>query len=110
MSPHPPAGTDLRAVGVITGWGEGLVALPADAALAAAGRSTVVLELPPPSGERFRRSTRECLLGIAAVQALLGAGGLTRADIAGADTALLYATAAGYGAANRAFIEAAATG
>jgi hypothetical protein len=106
----PRTGTDLRAVGVITGWGAGLAALPADAARAAAGRSTVALDVPPPPGERFRRSTRECLLGVTAVHALLAAGGLVREDIAGPDTALLYVTAAGYGAANRAFIEAAATG
>jgi acyl carrier protein len=110
MSPRLLRGTDLRAVGVITGWGEGLAALPADAARAAAGRSTVALDRPPPPGERFRRSTRECLLGVAAVQALLGVTGQAREDIAGSDTALLYATAAGYAASNRAFIEAAATG
>jgi 3-oxoacyl-[acyl-carrier-protein] synthase III len=110
MSGAAARGTALRAVGVITGWGEGLVALPADAARAAAGRSTVAIDRPTLPGERFRRATRECLLGVAAVQAMLDAAGLTREDIAGADTALIYVTAAAYGASNRAFIEAATTG
>ncbi len=104
------AGTTLRAVGLITGWGDWVAALPVDAARAAAGRSTVAIERPPLSGARFRRATRECLLGVAAVQATLDAAALTREDMAGGDTALVYVTAAGYGASNRAFIEAAATG
>ena len=35
MSGAALGGTDLRAVGVITGWGEGIAALPADAVSAA---------------------------------------------------------------------------
>ena len=110
MSGAALRGTDLRAVGVITGWGEGIAALPADAAGAAAGRSTLAIDRLPLPGERFRRATRECRLGVAAVQAMLDAAGMAREDIVGPDSALLYATAAGYGASNRAFIEAAATG
>ena len=109
MSEHADRGTDLRAVGVVTGWGQGLTALPADAARAAAGRSTIAIERPRLEGERFRRATRECVLGVAAVRALLGAAGCLPRDIAGTGTALLYVTAAGYGASNRAFVEAAAT-
>ena len=101
--------SDLRAVGVVTGWGEGLAALPADAARAATGRSTLVIERPALDKERFRRATRECVLGVKAVQLMLGEAGLQSADIAGAGTALLYVTAAGYGASNRAFAEAATT-
>jgi 3-oxoacyl-[acyl-carrier-protein] synthase III len=96
-------------VGLITGWGEGVGALPADAARASAGRSTVAIERPRLDGVRFRRATRECLLGVAAVRALLGASGQGPGDIAGETTALLHVTAAGYGASNRAFIEAAPT-
>jgi hypothetical protein len=103
-------GADLRAVGIITGWGEGIGALPTDAVSAAAGRSTLAIDRLPMPGERFRRATRECRLGVAAVQAMLDAAGMAREDIAGPGSALLYATAAGYGASNRAFIEAAATG
>lgn len=110
MSPQASAGVELRGVGVVTGWGEGVAALPADAARAADGRGTLAVERPPLAGERFRRATRECLLGVTAVQALLRATGLGREDVTGSDTALVYVTAAGYGASNRMFIEAATTG
>jgi hypothetical protein len=99
----------LPAVGVVTGWGEGLASLPADAARAAGARTTVPIERPPLDGERFRRATRECLIGVQAVHALLRRAGLLPADVAGSDTALIYVTAAGYGASNRAFVEAATT-
>src|SRR5260370_95799 len=69
-------GTDLRVVGVITGWGEGIAALPADAASAAAGRSTLAIDRLPMPGERFRRATRECRLGRAAGPAVLHAAAL----------------------------------
>ena len=102
------AGAHLRAVGVITGWGEGLGALPADATRASA-ESSVMIERPPIEGERFRRATRECRLGVAAVHALLAASGRAASQIAGGTTALVYVTAAAYGSSNRAFVEAAAT-
>ena len=101
---------DLRAVGVLTGWGDGVRALPPDAARAASGRSLLAIERPPLEGERFRRATRECLLGVAAVRALLDTTGLRPAEIAGEGTGLLYVTAAAYGASNRAFVEAATAG
>jgi 3-oxoacyl-[acyl-carrier-protein] synthase III len=44
-------------------------------------------------------------MGVDAVEALLEDGALARADIAGPDTALVYVTAAAYGASNRAFVE-----
>jgi hypothetical protein len=100
-------GADLEAVGVVTGWGEGLAALPADAAQAAGGRSVLAIERPPFDGDRFRRATRECLLGVAAVRAVLASAGRAPAEIAGAGTALVYITAGAYGASNRAFVEAA---
>jgi hypothetical protein len=103
-------GTELQAVGVVTGWGEGVGALPSDAARAAGGRSVLGIERPAFDGERFRRATRECLLGVAAVRAVLAMAGRLPRDIAGGSTALLYVTAAGYGASNRAFIEAAGAG
>jgi 3-oxoacyl-[acyl-carrier-protein] synthase III len=100
-------GVDLEAVGVITGWGEGLQALPGDARSASDGPSTRMIERPALSGERFRRVTRECLLGVAAVQAVLAKSGRSAGEIAGGATALVYATAAAYGSSNRAFVEAA---
>ena len=99
-------GTRVAGVGLLTGWGEGPGALPADAARAAGGRDVVALAPPAVGGERFRRATRECLLGIAAVEALLREAGLGREDIRGPATALVYATAAAYAASNVAFAEA----
>lgn len=100
----------VAAVGVLTGWGSGVAALPADAPAAARGRRVIPLPRPVLAGERFRRATRECLLGVAAVDAALEDGGLVRAAIAGPRTALIYATAGAYGAANRAFIDGAGGG
>jgi 3-oxoacyl-(acyl-carrier-protein) synthase len=99
----------LIAVGLLTGWGEGVGALPGDARQAAAGRDVVPAAAPGMDGERFRRATRECVLGVAAVHAMLRQAGLHPVDIAGEGTALIYVTAAAYGASNRAFIEAAST-
>ena len=98
------SGVGLGGVGVITGWGEGIASLPTDAVVAAGERMVVPAPTPAVTGERFRRATRECLLGVKAVAALLDDAGLTREQIAGSDTALLYVTAAGYGASNHAFI------
>jgi hypothetical protein len=66
-----------------------------------------ILALPRPErpGDRFRRATRECLLALAAVDAMLEDGQASREAIAGERTALLYVTAAAYGASNREFIE-----
>ena len=103
-------GVDLEAVGVITGWGEGLGALPGDATGACAGPSSLVIERQPLDGERFRRATRECLIGVSAVRALLAKSGRSAPEIAGDATALLYVTATAYGASNRAFVEAPTAG
>jgi len=97
----------LTAVGMLTGWGTGLAALPADARQAAGGRRVMPLATPALAGERFRRATRECLLGVAAVGELLQRAGLARDAIRGGDSGFVYATASAYGASNRTFIEAA---
>jgi 3-oxoacyl-(acyl-carrier-protein) synthase len=96
----------IRAVGLLSGWGRGATAVPADAARAAAGRVVLKLEGPALIPERFRRSRRECLLGVAAVGALLEDAGVGADAIAGERTALLFATAAAYAASNREFIQA----
>jgi hypothetical protein len=97
----------IRAVGLLSGWGRGAAALPADAARAAAGRAVLKLERPAVAlEERFRRSRRESLLGVAAVGAMLEDAGVGAEAIAGERTALLFATAAAYAASNREFIEA----
>ena len=98
------SGAAVAGVGLLTGWGEGAAALPADARAAARGRRVVALARPALAGERFRRTTRECLLGVAAVEALLRDTGLGREELRGSDTALVYVTAAAYGASNLEFI------
>lgn len=98
----------LEAVSVLTGWGQGTDALPANATQAAGGRAVIPLARPTLDGDRFRRATRECLLGVAAVDALLRESGIGRDIIRGCSTALLYVTAAAYGSSNQAFIVAGA--
>ena len=99
-------GSEVAAVGVVTGWGQSAVALPPDAVRAAAGRRVIAVEPPRAAGERFRRATRECQLGVAAVEALLREANLGPQEIRGDETALVYVTAAAYGSSNRAFIVA----
>ena len=98
--------TRVEAVGLLTGWGRGAAALPEDATTAAGGRRVIPMARPELDGDRFRRATRECLLGVSAVAATLADGGLTRDGIRGAGTALFYVTAAAYGASNQAFVGA----
>lgn len=99
-------GTAIEAVSVLTGWGPGVQALPDDAARAAAGRKVIPLGRPDLEGERFRRATRECLLGVAAVDALLRESGVARDVARGSSTALIYVTGGAYGASNRAWVAA----
>jgi hypothetical protein len=84
----------VRALGVLTGQ-------PSPSGSA----SILTLGRPDRPGDRFRRATRECLLALAAVDAMLEDGKAPREAIAGERTALLYVTAAAYGASNREFIE-----
>ena len=97
--------TRVLGVGLLTGWGDSVAALPSDARAAADGRRVIPLATPPWEGDRFRRATRECVLGVAAVEAALRDAGLSRGAIAGDATALVYVTAAAYGASNRRFID-----
>jgi hypothetical protein len=103
-------GVAVAGVGVLTGWGEGVHALPDDAARAAGDRRVVPLRAPVFPGDRFRRATRECLLGVAAVDALLREVRLDRDALRGSGTALVYVTAAAYASSNRSFVDAAMTG
>jgi 3-oxoacyl-(acyl-carrier-protein) synthase len=99
-------GTAVEGVAVLTGWGQGIQALPADASRAAAGRAVIPLARPALEGERFRRATRECLLGVAAVDALLRENHISREAVKGSATALIYVTAGAYGASNHAWVAA----
>jgi beta-ketoacyl synthase-like protein len=102
-------GARVTGVGLLTGWGVGPGALPPEATAAAAGRAVLPLGRPALDSERFRRATRECLLGVAAVNAMLADAGLAREAIRGEGTALLFVTAAAYGASNAEFIGAGGT-
>src|SRR5262245_55848046 len=95
----------IRALGVLTGWGAGADALPADARAAADGRAVLSLGRPHRDGERWRRATREGLLALAAVEAALDDAGAGREAVAGERTALVYVTAAAYAPSNHRFIE-----
>lgn len=93
-------------VGLVTGWGEGVQSLPADAYAAAAGQRILALPIPSFDEDRLRRVTRECLLAIAAVEQALRCGALSAKDLVGQRTALVYASASSYVAANWAFLHA----
>jgi hypothetical protein len=99
----PPA-PRIRGIGAITGWGEGIQALP-DGPPSGEGRGLVTAPTPVLGGDRFRRATRECLLAVAAAKAAVAAAGLSEADLSGPRTGILYVSATGYAAANRAFLE-----
>src|SRR2546428_4673841 len=91
-NPTPTTGTTVEAVAVLTGWGHGIRALPADAARAAAGRAVIPLFRPVLEGERFRRATREWLLGVAAVRGLPRERAITPDKVRGRPHALSYVT------------------
>ncbi len=94
----------MRGWGLITGWGTGLESLPSQ--VPATMRQHTILPVPTPTNpnERLRRATRECLMGVAVVQAALDAAHLLPRDIAGPGTALVYASASSYTAANWSFV------
>ena len=99
----------LRLAPLEQGWDRGVLSgaepMPADAPVAGRRRPVLSLGRPAPPDDRRRRATRECLLALAAVEAMLEDGKAGARAIAGERTALLYATAAGYAASNRGFIE-----
>src|SRR5689334_20931141 len=81
----------VRGWGLLSGWGAGLQSLPPHAAVAALGQRLLPVATPALASERLRRATRECLLGVAAVQAALDDSHLAPHEVAGARTALVYA-------------------
>jgi hypothetical protein len=88
---------------VLTGWGEGVAGLAAG--LPDAGARLVPVPTPAVPGDRFRRATRECLLAVSVARAAVRQAGLPDDAVAGPDTGIVYASAMGYAAANRAFLE-----
>ena len=101
-----PRAPRILGVGVVTGWGEGVEGLP-DAAshLGERDRGLVTAPTPVLDGDRFRRATRECLFAVAAAKAAVADAGLGETDLTGPRTGILYVSATGYAAANRAFLE-----
>src|SRR5215218_3706684 len=97
-------GVAVRGWGLLTGWGAGLHSLPALPAVATQGQRLLPVATPALASERLRRATRECLLGVAAVQAALDHSCLAPHEVAGARTALVYASASSYAAANWTFV------
>src|SRR5262249_1596532 len=79
-------------------------------AISATGDERVPTRGRPAPRESHRRATRECLLALAAVEAMLEDANTTREAIGGTRTGLVYATAAGYAASNRSFIDRGAGG
>jgi Beta-ketoacyl synthase, N-terminal domain len=95
----------IRALGILTGNVESADGESAGAISGSPQMKVLTLARPDRPGDRFRRATRECLLALAAVDAMLEDGKAPREAIRGERTALLYVTAAAYGASNREFIE-----
>lgn len=98
------ANTVVNGYSLLTGWGEGLQSLPVDAHSAAAGCRILPLSNPVCTDERLRRATRECLLAVVAVEQALACSTRTHQDLAGPRSALVYASASAYAAANWAFL------
>jgi hypothetical protein len=95
----------LNGISVLTGWGAGLQPIPTSVC-AQAGKRLLPIPTPPIGDERLRRATRECLLAIDRVDQLLCQQGLDRAMLSGPRTAVVYASASAYAAANWAFLHA----
>jgi hypothetical protein len=90
----------------MTGWGVGLQPIPSHVHAEAAGRRLLPIPTPAIDDDRLRRATRECLLAIDCVHQTLCQHGLTRTDLSGPRTAVVYASASAYAAANWAFLHA----
>ena len=94
----------VKGWGLLTGWGRGLPSLPPEVHSATPGQRILPVATPHLASERLRRATRECLLGVAAVEAALEHAQLSHAEIAGPRTALVFASASAYAAANWMFL------
>src|SRR5438552_8455388 len=85
MAYYPRTGAvAVRGWGLLTGWGTGLQSLPTRPVVAAPGQRLLPVATPELASERLRRATRECLLGVAAVQAALDDSRLVSHEVAGA--------------------------
>jgi hypothetical protein len=94
----------VRGCGLLTGWGPGLHSLPDSAHAVSQGQRLLPVATPTLGRERLRRATRECLLAVAAVEAALEDSALGHDALAGPRTALVFASASAYVAANWKFL------
>ena len=94
----------VRGWGLLTGWGRGLLSLPAQTYGAAPGQRILPVATPHLASARLRRATRECLLAVASAEAALEHAQMTPEEIAGPGTALIFASASAYAAANWTFV------
>ncbi len=94
----------VKGYSLTTGWGEGLQSLPTNARDAANGRRILPAPTPVREDDRLRRATRECVLAVAAVEQALANSAMTRDDLEGPRTALIYASASAYASANWSFL------
>lgn len=104
MASLPTLHTMIRGYGLLTGWGSGVESIPSGAREAAAGRRLVPLATPTGNSERLRRATRECLLANAVVAQALDAMQMPPDALAGPRTAVVFASASSYAAANWTFL------
>ena len=105
LASHPESPwAAVRGWSVLTGWGQGLHSFPPDVHRAARGQRILPIATPSLASERLRRATRACLLGVAAVQAALEHGQMSYDEVAGPRTALIFASASAYAAANWTFL------
>ena len=68
----------LRALGFLSASGRAAEASSEDARVGGPGRPVLSLGRPTPHDDRLRRATRECLLALAAVEAMLEDGEVRR--------------------------------
>ncbi len=106
---HLASGTEsprvaVRGWGLLTGWGRGLPNLPPNGCSGTRGQRILPVAPPLLAHERLRRATRECLLGVAAVEAALDHSQMSHDEVAGPRTALVFASASAYAAANWTFL------
>lgn len=94
----------IKGYSLTTGWGNGLQSLPDHACVAADKRRIIALPTPEHHDTRLRRATRECVLAVNAVENALANSSITHDELAGPRTALVYASASSYAAANWAFL------
>lgn len=96
----------VRGSSLITAWGAGVHHLPVDAVAAAAGCPIIELPKSRVMENGLRRASRECVIAIQTVSQALDDSGLVREAIANPRTAVIYASASAYAAANWAFLHA----